>query len=95
MAKYVCDFDQVYALGEKVCETVSTLENSVNSYSSKITSDLSTWTGTAKDSFITTNNEQVSLAKNDLTYVKELGEFIKSASRSIQQLEEELAGLSI
>ena len=95
MAKYVCDFDQVYALGEKVCETVSTLENSVNSYSSKITSDLSTWTGPAKDSFIITNNEQVSLAKNDLTYVKELGEFIKSASRSIQQLEEELAGLSI
>ncbi|MBP5678857.1 MAG: hypothetical protein J6X28_03415 [Bacilli bacterium] len=95
MAKYVCDFEQVYSIGEKVVETATTLESSVATYASKIESDLSTWSGIAKDSFSKTNSEQVSVAKEDVTYVKELGEFIKAASQSIQKLEEELATLSI
>lgn len=95
MAKYVCDFGEVTAIGNKVCEAVSTLEAAVNTYSSRIESDLQSWSGVAKDSFNKTNAEQVSLATADLTYVKELGEFIKSASQSIEELETQLASLSI
>ena len=97
MAKYVCDFEAVYAVGEKVCESTTTLQNAITSYSSNVESDLSGWTGEngAKDAFISTKNEQVKSAEADCTYINELGEFIKSASKSIQELEEELAGLSI
>ena len=95
MAKYVCDFEQVYSIGDKVCQAVSEIENSVTTYSSRIESDLSTWSGSAKDSFTRTNSEQVKLATTDLTYVKELGEFIKSSARSIQELEEQLGTLTI
>lgn len=95
MAKYVCDFEQVYAVGEKVCESVTELETAVSTYSSHIDSDLSTWSGVAKDSFTTTNKEQVQSTTTDLAYVKDLGEFIKSSSKSIQELEEQLATLNI
>ena len=95
MPKYVCDFEQVYQIGEKVCETVTELESSMSTYSANIDSDLTTWTGIAKDAFVKTKTEQVEAAQKDFTYVKELGEFIKSSSRSIQELEEQLASLSI
>ncbi len=95
MAKYVCDFDQVYQIGEKVCESVEQLESSIGTYTNNIDSDLTGWDGMAKDAFIKTKNEQVTAAKADFTYVKELGEFIKNSSKSIQELEEQLAGLSI
>lgn len=95
MAKYVCDFEQVYSIGEKVCESVSELETSVNNYSSRIESDLSSWSGITKDSFVSTNKETVQKTTTDLSFVKDLGEFIKSSSKSIQELEEQLATLSI
>ena len=95
MAKYVCDVEQVTAIGEKVVQTVGELETSVNSYSSRIESDLNGWSGESKTSFNATNAEQVKQATTDLSYVKELGEFIKSAAKSIQELEEQLATLSI
>ncbi len=95
MAKYVCDFGEVTSVGEKVIETATTLEAAVNTYSSRIESDLASWTGTAKDSFKTTNASQVSAAVSDLNYVKSLGDFIKNASKSIEELETQLAALSI
>ena len=95
MAKYVCDFGEVTSIGNQVCDAVSTLEAAVNTYSSRIESDLASWTGIAKDSFNTTNAEQVAMATADLTYVRELGEFIKTCSKSIEDLENELATLSI
>ena len=95
MAKYVCDFGEVTSVGEKFIETATTLEAAVNTYSSRIESDLASWTGTAKDSFKTTNASQVSAAVSDLNYVKSLGDFIKNASKSIEELETQLAALSI
>ena len=95
MAKYVCDFEQVYTAGEKVCQAASELSTAISNYSSHIDSDLSTWTGNAKGSFTTTNTSQVQLANQNATYVNALGEFIKTTSKSIQQLEEQLASLSI
>ena len=59
MAKYVCDVESVFSIGEKVCQTASDITTSVTNYSSKITSDLSTWTGTAKDAFTKSNETQV------------------------------------
>ncbi len=95
MAKYVCDFAEVYSAGEKLCQAANDMNTAVGTYSSTIESDLSTWTGTAKSSFQTTNTQQVNTAKTDVAYINALGEFIKKASQSIQSLEEQLAGLSI
>ena len=95
MAKYVCDFDVVYSIGDKVCNTVSEMENSLGNYSSKIDSDLGSWEGIAQKSFLKTKGSQVDLAKKDYTYIKELGEFIKQSSRNIQDLDEQLSNISI
>ena len=95
MAKYVCDFEEVYSTGGKLCQAAVDMANSLNTYSSGIASDLSTWKGNAKSSFNSTNKTQVSTSKQDASYVYALGEFVKSSSKSIQSLEEELASLSI
>ncbi len=95
MPKYVCDVEQVYAIGEKVTQLASDMSNSINTYSSKIDTDLSSWTGKAKTAFQQTSSEQVKLANDDIKYVSELGDFIKQASRKVQELEEQLASLSI
>ena len=95
MAQYVCDVEQVIAIGEQVCQAVTALEASVTAYSSNIDGDLSGWTGTAKSSFKSTNDEQVKQTTTDLSQINELGEFIKSSAQSIQALEEQLATLTI
>ena len=95
MAKYVCDFDLVYSIGDKLCSTVSDLESSLDTYSTTIESDLSSWEGIAKNSFIKTKDSQVESSKKDYTYIKELGEFIKDSSKCIQELEDQLSSLSI
>ena len=95
MAKYVCDFAEVYAAGEKLCQAATDLTSAVGTYSSSIEGDLSSWTGSAKQAFQTTNNTQVTTAKADATYINALGEFVKKSSQSIQSLEEQLSGLSI
>ena len=40
-AKYVCDFDQVIAAGDKLCSTASEMTTAVSNYATKVTSDLS------------------------------------------------------
>ena len=95
MAKYVCDYDQVTKIGENLCKSAEDVKTAVNTYSSSIESDLSSWTGVAKDSYSTTNNEQVQTTIKDAEYVNALGEFIKDASSQIQAKDEELAGLGI
>ena len=95
MAKYVCDFDQVASIGEKVSQAASDIKSAVSSYSSNINNDLSSWSGVAKSSFDSTNSSQVSTATSDSAYINALGEFIKTAAKEIKKLEDELAGLSI
>ncbi len=95
MAKYVCDFEQVYSTGEKLCQSAVEMAEALNTYSSTVKSDLSTWSGNAKSAFDNTNNTQVNTSKEDASYVNALGEFVKSSSKSIESLEEELATLSI
>lgn len=95
MAKYVCDFEAVTSAGEKICQAASDIDSSVSNYSSNIESDLSGWSGTAKSSFQSSNTQLVSTANENAEYINSLGKFIKKASESIEQLEEELASLSI
>lgn len=95
MAKYVCDFGQVKSAGEKLCSAASDLQSSISNYGSRIESDLSSWNGSAKSSFSSTCAEQVESAMQTAQQMENLGEFIKNAAQSIQDLEEQLAGLSI
>ena len=95
MAKYVCDFDQVNQIGEKVCEAATEMESSIMTYSTNMDSDLNDWSGNAKNAFSITKEKQVGAARQDCAYIKELGEFIKLSSQTIRDLEEQLAGQSI
>ena len=94
MAKLVCDFSQVTAIGEKLCTTASDISSSIDDYANQMDSDLTSWTGSAKNSFQTTSNGQVKIVKADAEYVNNLGGFIKQAAQNIT-LEEELANLDI
>ena len=95
MAKYVCDFETVTAAGEKLCKAATDINTAIGTYSSSIDSNLSSWDGTAKASFEKSNTTHISTAKKDTTEVNELGEFVKTASKSIKSLEDELAALKI
>jgi uncharacterized protein YukE len=95
MAKYVCDFEEVFNTGDKLCQSAIDMALALNTYSSNINSDLSTWKGNAKSAFDSTNKTQISTSKADARYINSLGNFVKSSSKSIQSLEEELASLSI
>ena len=95
MPKYVCDFEQVYSIGESLCNVSNDIHSSVTSYSSNISSDLSSWEGVAKDSFVLTNDSHIENVEKDLKYINEFGEFIKKASKDIESLETELASLKI
>ena len=95
MAKYVCDFETVTAAGEKLCKAATDINTAIGTYSSSIDSNLSSWDGTAKASFEKSNTTHISTAKKDATEVNELGEFVKTASKSIKSLEDELSALKV
>ena len=95
MPKYVCDTDQVYSLGNKLTQVANDMNTQISSYSSRIESDLSGWSGRAKTTFLSSNEQQVNTAKEDIAYLTELGEFIMDSAQQIQSLEEQLANTSI
>lgn len=95
MAQYICDYAQVTAIGEKLCQAASELESSINSYSSAVEGDLSNWTGVAKNNFANSNQAQVKASLIDAEYMKNLGEYIKEVSAQIQAVDDELASISI
>ena len=93
--KYVCDFSQVTSIGDQVCQSASDMASALNTYSSSISSDLSSWSGSAKSSFESSNNTHLQKSIAVANYVNSLGEFIKDASKCIETLEGELAALNI
>ena len=95
MAKFVCDFAQVKSTGEKLCSAASDLQSSISDYSSKIDGTLSSWNGEAKYSFSGKCSEQVKAAMQTAQKMEATGEFIKKAAQSIEELDQELASLSI
>lgn len=95
MAKYVCDFDQVKANGENLCQAGTVLSSAINNYSSGINRSLSTWSGDAATAFNESNSKQVETSLANAEYIHSLGEFVKEAAQSIENLENELASLTI
>jgi uncharacterized protein YukE len=95
MAKYVCDFDQVIATGEKMIEASEELETSVTNYSSLITNNLSSWSGVSKTTFEGQCNGQIELCRATALSAKNIGEYLKNAALQIQTLDDNLATLSI
>lgn len=95
MARYVCDFAQVRETGENLCRTAKDLTAAINSYSSEMDSALSKWSGSAQQSFESANLSKIKKATAVADYVNSLGEFVKSAAEQIEELETELASLTI
>lgn len=95
MPIYICDFAQVSAVGEKLIESANDMITSTKRYSSNLNSDLSGWNGQAKSNFMNQCSSMVDTTCEKAEYIKSFGEFVKGASQSIQQLEDELSSLSI
>lgn len=95
MAKYVCEFGSVISAGQKIIEAANDLTNAANTYSSKIESDLAGWSGEAKSSFSATCTSQVQATLAKAAEISAFGEFVVKAAQSIQQLDDQLASLSI
>ena len=94
MAKYVCDFAQVYSSGEKICQVANDMNSAANNYSSQVENHLSSWNGVAKNSFSSANTEQVRQLGETAKYISALGEFVQTAAQKIEELEEELASFA-
>lgn len=95
MPKYVCDFETVNKVGESLCEIATEMRSSVSSFSTKIASDLSSWTGQAKDTFNNTISSEVTASNANADEVEKVGTHIKDAVAKIQEKETELASLTI
>ena len=95
MAKYVCDFDAVIEAGNKLVTEGGNLESAVTSYSSKISSDLSGWKGTAKSSFETVSTTKTADVKAFAADMKTIGEFIVSTAKAIQECDNQCAAQKI
>lgn len=95
MAKYVCDFDQVKACGEAICQSAGDLSSAISKYSSDIDSSLFGWEGKASNSFEQANSSEEQKSLSHSEYINSFGNFVKEAAKSIEDLESELAELSI
>ena len=95
MAKYVCDYNIVITAGNKLVEVANELSSASDNYSSSVTSDLSGWTGVAKDSFTSTCTSKIKDATDRATVMNELGEFIVNSAKQIQDLDDSLASIKI
>lgn len=95
MAKYVCDVEQVISAGEKMVSAGENLENSSNTYSSNIQSDISGWDGQAKTSFNSEYLSQMDSVSKKAKTMIEFGEFIKTSAKAIQELDDKLAEYDI
>lgn len=95
MAKYICDFSEVNRIGSELCALAKDLKTDVEDFNTKIQSDLSGWTGTASGNFSGQCSAQVAIATANAEMAQELGDFIKSAASSIQEVEDQLGSMSI
>ncbi len=95
MAKYICDFDVVSSVGQELIEKGNDLKTATANYSSVISSNLSGWNGSAKDSFVSQSTSKKDEIIKKADYMIQFGEFIKLASKSIQDLEDSLSSQSI
>lgn len=95
MSKYICDFDALKTIAINLKKFSSDMSSTITSYESNIQSDLSGWTGTAKESFSQGLSSQIASAKTYAKSVDELSNFITKAVEAIEAKEAEIASLSI
>lgn len=95
MAKFICEFSEVTSIGKKITSAAKDFTSATNTYSNSIDTELSGWTGDAKNSFTSKKNGFVNSNLTDCNYISEFGEFIVSAAQKIEELESELSNLSI
>ena len=95
MAKFVCDTAVVKEAGKKIATSAGDVRTSISNYSSKIEGELSGWDSSSKTSFIDVNEKQVTESNNMSDYAEQLGKFVEEAATKIEELEEELAQITI
>lgn len=95
MAKYVCDFDQINAIINNMKSSLENTKSLLDECSNNVDSELSGWTGDAKNKFITSKNSQITLIKENIQINEEIVDFIKVAVNAIQDAEATLASLKI
>lgn len=91
MPKYVCDFETVKQIGSDLVKAADSINTSVTNYATNIEGNLSDWTSSAKNSFVSVNSVQVATTTSNVEYTTKLGEFIQLAAESIEKVDEGLA----
>lgn len=95
MPKYVCDFDTVRSVADKLIDTASKLENDSTNYYSNMNSSLSGWSSSSKNNFVMQCDNKSKEAIEHARDASELGEHIKNTVSKIEELESELAAQDI
>lgn len=95
MARFVCDFETVNSISERLSDTANNLVTAVDNYNTNIESSVSGWTGEAKDTFVSSNNTKTESMKQEIQMVSELADFLKKSSNAIETLDESLASMDI
>lgn len=95
MSKYICDFEALKTIAINLKKYASDMNSTITSYESNVQSDLSGWTGTAKDSFSQGLSSQIESAKTYAKSVDDLSNFITKAVEAIESKEAELASINI
>lgn len=95
MGKYVCDFGAVKSIATNLKKYASDITSTLTTYEANIQSDLSGWTGNAKETFATSSAAQIASAKTYATSIDELSNFITSAVEAIESKESEIASINI
>lgn len=91
MAKYVCDFDQIETLANKLISSSEDLTNSTKKYVDQIQTELSNWTGPSKEFFIKQTLIQAKYSLIKAHSYKSLGEYLKGYVNKIENLEQSLS----
>ena len=95
MAKYVCDYARVVAIGNKLIEAANNLTDVANRYSSSIEGSISSWNGTAKEAFSSQSTVQIEKILEKAKDLSSFGQFIIEAANKTQETDNELASMNI
>ena len=95
MTKFICDYDQVTAVGTKICDTAQSIVDSVSSYASNLEEDLASWNSDARATFATENNERMDVVASKVQRIDEFGQYVKEVSKQIKDLDTEIAAIKI
>ena len=95
MSKYVCDFAAVKTIADNLKKYANDITSTLTVYETNLQSDLTGWTGTAKETFAANSASQIASAKTYATSINELSDFITSTVETIESKENEIASINI